>query len=233
MQPKKTDKDDEKKQQELRQKQINGLIGYFVFSPIAAWLFQQFILTPLAIRTTQIPYSEFRAKIESEEIVSVTVGNERIVGTMKNPDPSSSTKEIGFKTVAVPGGDPTLIEKLDASKVSYTMAEPASPLGGILLSYLLPMALIGGIWYLGYRQMAKSGMKAGGMMGGIFGVGKSKATEVKPETIGVTYKDVGGADEAIAELREIIQFLKTPEQFARLGGRIPMGILLVGPPGTG
>jgi cell division protease FtsH len=64
-------------------------------------------------------------------------------------------------------------------------------------------------------------------------VGKSKATEVKPESIGVTFKDVGGADEAISELSEIIQFLKTPEKFSNLGGRIPKGVLLVGPPGTG
>jgi cell division protease FtsH len=67
----------------------------------------------------------------------------------------------------------------------------------------------------------------------MFGIGKNKATEVKPEEVGVTYKDVGGADEAIAELQEIIQFLKTPEQFAKLGGRIPKGVLLIGPPGTG
>jgi len=64
-------------------------------------------------------------------------------------------------------------------------------------------------------------------------VGKSKATEVTAEEVGVTYKDVDGADEAIVELREIIQFLKTPEQFARLGGKIPKGVLLIGPPGTG
>jgi cell division protease FtsH len=70
-------------------------------------------------------------------------------------------------------------------------------------------------------------------VGGILGVGKSKATEVGPGNVGITFKDVGGADEAIGELREIIQFLKTPEQFARLGGRIPKGVLLVGPPGTG
>ena len=69
--------------------------------------------------------------------------------------------------------------------------------------------------------------------GGIFGVGKSKATEVKPAEVGVTFKDVGGADEAITELREIIEFLKTPQRFAKLGGRIPKGVLLVGPPGTG
>jgi cell division protease FtsH len=82
---------------------------------------------------------------------------------------------------------------------------------------------------MGYGQMSKGGMGIGGLLG----VGKSKATEVKPEAIGITFKDVGGADEAIGELREIIQFLKTPEEFARLGGRIPKGVLLVGPPGTG
>lgn len=64
-------------------------------------------------------------------------------------------------------------------------------------------------------------------------MGKTKATEVKADQVNVTFKDVGGADEAIAELQEIIQFLKQPEHFARLGGRIPKGVLLVGPPGTG
>jgi cell division protease FtsH len=221
------DKDEDNKK--LREKQIMFLVSYILVGFIGMWLFQQFILEPLVIRETQIPYSEFKAKINSGQIVGVTLGQERIVGTMKNPDPAESTQDVPFTTVAVPDGDPTLIEQLDAAGVEYSVSEPPSPLGNILLSYLLPMVLIGGVWYVGYRQMAGSGMGAGG----IFGVGKSKATEVRPETIGVTYKDVGGADEAIAELQEIIQFLKTPEQFARLGGRIPKGVLLVGPPGTG
>ncbi|HEX9118153.1 MAG TPA: ATP-dependent zinc metalloprotease FtsH [Anaerolineae bacterium] len=229
----KNDKDDEKNKQALRQKQISFVVSYILSALIGIWLFQDFVLTPMMVQQTQITYSDFKAKIDSGQIVSVTLGQQRIAGTMKNPDPTSTTKEVPFTTVALPtGGDPKLIDELDAAKVNYTVAEPPSPLGGILLSYLLPMAVLGGIWYLGYRQMAKGGMGEGGMMG-MFGVGKSRATEVKPETVGVTYKDVGGADEAIGELREIIQFLKTPEQFARLGGRIPKGILLVGPPGTG
>jgi cell division protease FtsH len=221
-------KDDDKKNQEQRQQQIQFLVGYLVFGLIGMWLFQDLILTPLLIRETQIPYSEFKAKIDSKQVVSVTLGHDRIAGMMKNPDTASATKEVPFTTVAVPNGDPTLLQKLDAAGIQYNVTEPASPIGGILLSYVLPFVLIGGIWYLGYRQMGGTGS-----MGGMFGVGKSKATEVKPETIGITYKDVGGADEAIGELREIIQFLKSPEQFARLGGRIPKGILLVGPPGTG
>jgi cell division protease FtsH len=227
------DKDEEKNRQAQRQRQISFVVSYILSAVIGLWLFQDFILTPLMVQQVQIPYGDFKAKIDAGQIVSATLGQQRIAGTMKNPDPASATKEVPFTTVAVPnGGDPKLIEELDAAKVKYTVAEPANPVGGILLSYLLPLAMIGGIWYLGYRQMAKSGMADGGIMG-MFGVSRSKAKEVKPETVGVTYKDVGGADEAIGELREIIQFLKTPEQFARLGGRIPKGILLVGPPGTG
>ena len=104
--------------------------------------------------------------------------------------------------------------------MKYAVRPPPSPIAELVLSWLLPMSVFGALWYAAYRR-AGSGMAGG--LGGIFGVGKSKATEVKVEEVGVTFQDVGGADEAIGELREIIQFLKTPEQFARLGGRIPKG----------
>jgi cell division protease FtsH len=219
-----------KKEKEDLSKQTRFGISFMIVSLIGMWLFQQFILTPMLVHETQIPYSEFKSKIATGNIVDVTLGQERIVGTMKNPD-ATDTKNptIPFTTNAVPDGDPTLIPALDQAGVKYRVSEPPSPLGNFLLAYGLPLALIGGVWYMTSRQMAKGGMGAGG----IFGVGKSKATEVKPETIGITFKDVGGADEAIAELQEIIQFLKAPEKFSRLGGRIPKGVLLVGPPGTG
>jgi cell division protease FtsH len=111
----------------------------------------------------------------------------------------------------------------------YNFERPPSPLFGMLLN-LLPLVLLGGLWYMAYRR---SGAMGAGGIGGIFGVGKSKATEVKPGDVSVTFRDVGGADEAISELQEIIQFLKAPDQFASLGGRIPKGVLIVGPPGTG
>jgi cell division protease FtsH len=221
---------EDKNKKEMWEKQARTWISYLLVNLVLLWLFQQFILQPLVIRETQIPYSEFKAKITSGEIVEVTLGQERIVGTMKNPDATDETNAtIPFTTNAVPDGDATLIPALDKAGVEYNVSEPPSPLGNFLLAYGLPLALIGGFWYVGYRQMAKGGMGAGGM----FGIGKSKATEVKPETIGITFKDVGGVDEAITELQEIIQFLKTPEQFSGLGGRIPKGVLLVGPPGTG
>ena len=148
---------------------------------------------------------------------------------MKNSKADGSSLLVPFNTVPAPTGDPALIEELQNANVTYHFQHPSNPLDGILLENILPLVLLGGFWYMAYRQAGV----AGGGMGGVFGVGKSKAIEVKPEDVRVTYKDVGGADEAIAELQEIIQFLKAPEQFAQLGGHIPKGVLLVGPPGTG
>jgi cell division protease FtsH len=219
---------EDKNKKEMQEKQARTWISYLLVNLILLWVFQELILQPMLIRETQIPYSEFKAKIVSGEIVTVTLGQERIVGTMKNPDATDETNAtIPFTTNAVPNGDLTLIPALDIAGVEYSISEPPSPVGSFLLAYGLPLALIAGIYYYGTRQMA------GGAMSGMFGVGKSKATEVKPETVGITFKDVGGADEAITELQEIIQFLKTPEKFSGLGGRIPKGVLLVGPPGTG
>src|SRR5271157_5465977 len=229
--PDQNEKDKDK--QDINKQRRNFLISYVIVSLLGLWLFQQFVLNPLIIHETEIPYSQFKAGIQSGQITNVTIGTDRIVGTMKSTDPKTGvSQEVPFTVNAVPNGDPTLIEELDKAGVHYQMSEPASPVGTMLLEYILPLLIIGGLWYVGYQQMAKSGM-GGGMFGGLMGVGKSKATEVKPETIGVTFKDVGGVDEAIGELQEIIQFLKTPEKFSDLGGRIPKGVLLVGPPGTG
>src|SRR5574340_257106 len=219
---------DNKQKDDLRRKQFNFGFSYLIVAFIGMWLFQQFILAPLAIRNVEIPYSDFKSKLAAGQIVEVTIAEDQITGTMKNTaDPAG--KDEHFSTIPVPDGDPNLIEELDAQGVQYTNSKPSSPMGTFLLAYLFPMILIGAIWYFAYKKMAKGGGLGGGMMG----VGKSKANAVKPEDIDVTYKDVGGADEAIEELQEIIQFLKAPEQFSGLGGRIPKGVLLVGPPGTG
>src|SRR5271157_1647065 len=227
--PKKHDREDEKKRQEQSRRQFRFGISYLVTSLIILWLFQVFVLTPLA-RNSEVPYSEFKKKLADAQIVAVTIGERGIVGEMKNPKPDAAHPVVPFSTVPAPAGDPKLIEELQNANVTYRFEPPPNPLGGILLQYLLPLVLLGGFWYMAYRR---AGGAAGGGMGGIFGVGKSKAIEVKPEDVTVTYKDVGGADEAIAELQEIIQFLKAPEQFTELGGHIPKGVLLVGPPGTG
>ncbi len=227
--PRKHDRDDEKKRQEKSQRQFHFSVSYLITSLIVLWLFQQFVVAPL-IRSTEIPYSEFKKQLTAAHIVQVTIGASSITGEMKNPKPDGTPPVVPFNTVPAPAGDPKLIEELQNANVIYHFERPPNPLGSILLGYLLPLALLGGFWYMAYRR---SGGAAGGGLGGIFGVGKSKAIVVKPEDVTVTYKDVGGADEAIAELQEIIQFLKAPEQFAQLGGHIPKGVLIVGPPGTG
>jgi len=225
--PKEHDRDDKKKRQEQSRRQWNFVITYLMTGLIVLWLFQLFVLAPT--RGTEIPYSEFKTKVAAGQIVKATIGERGIVGEMRNPKPDGTPPVVPFNAVLAPAGDPKLIEELQSAKVTYNFEHPPSPLGGILLN-LLPLALLGGFWYMAYQR---AGGAAGGGMGSIFGVGKSKAIEVKPEDVTVTYKDVGGADEAIADLQEIIQFLKTPEQFAQLGGHIPKGVLLVGPPGTG
>jgi cell division protease FtsH len=222
----KHDREDEKKRQEQSRRQFRFGISYLITSLILLWLFQVFVLTP---RHAEIPYSEFKKKLAAAQIVKVTIGERGIAGEMKNPKPDGYPPVVPFNTVPAPAGDPRLIEELQNANVTYRFEPPPNPLGGILLN-LLPVALLGGFWYMAYRR---AGGAAGAGQGGIFGIGKSKATEVRPEDVTVTFKDVGGADEAIAELQEIIQFLKAPGQFSQLGGHIPKGVLLVGPPGTG
>ena len=222
--PKKHDREDEKKRQEQSRRQFRFGVSYLITSLVVLWLFQVFVLTPLA-RNSEIPYSEFRKKLADAQIVEVTIGERGIVGEMKNPKPDGSSPVVPFNTVPAPAGDRRLIEELQNANVTYDFQRPPNPLAGILLN-LLPLALLAGFWYIAYQRAASA---AGGGMG-IFGVGKSKAVEVKPEDVTVTYKDVGGADEAIAELQEIIQLLKAPEQFAQLGGRIPKGVLSLGLP---
>lgn len=202
-------------------------VAYVIVALVALYLFQQFILGPLTSPSVELDYSTFKAKLAEGQILTATIGDNQITGTMKDPA-GANKKGVEFRTYAKLGADSNLVKELQDAGVHYKFSSPSSPVVNILIS-LLPFVLIGVFWYLMYGRIMGGARGAGG----IFGVGKSKATRVMPEQVGVTFKDVGGADEAIAELREIIEFLKNPEQFARLGGRIPKGVLLVGPPGTG
>ena len=226
--PRKPDREKDKNNQEIRRK-ARFSIGYLLTSMFFLWLFQVLVLTPLVNRKTEIAYSDFKKKVADRQIVEVTIGDTTIEGVMKNSKTDGSSPAVPFNTVFVRDSDPKLIDELQNANVSYRFQRPPNPVGSMLLSYVLPLVLFGGLWYFAYRRAGT----AGGGLGSIFGIGKSKAIEVRPEDVKVTYQDVGGADEAIAELREIIQFLIEPEQFASLGGRIPKGVLLVGPPGTG
>jgi cell division protease FtsH len=207
-------------------RQIPSGLGYVGAGLLAAWILQS-VIGPMLSQGAEIPYSEFKTKLAASQLVDVTVGP-TIDGTMRNSaakSPDQATTR--FVTLMPSSGDPDLLKELGAAHVTYRAARPPNPIATFVLNWLFPLLLVVSLWSMASRRVASR------VGGGIFGVGKSKATEVKGEDVGVTFKDVGGADEAIGELQEIIQFLKTPQRFARLGGRIPKGVLLVGPPGTG
>lgn len=235
------DPNEDKKQREQRQSRVRTYIGYAIAALIGVWLFQQFVLAPRMQQTSELTYSTFKQKVAAGQIVTVVIGASSLTGTMKNPETSAPTdtmtdtvaNALPFNTIFTAGEDPKLVEDLQNADMQFSFQRPPNQFGSFLLAYLLPLLLLGGFWFMMSRRMSAGAGGGLGGLGGIFNVGKSKATEVKPETIHVTYQDVGGADEAIAELQEIIQFLKTPEQFTALGGHIPKGVLLVGPPGTG
>jgi len=214
-----------KESEEDKRRRMQFSLFYVLISLILLWVFQAFVLS-LWNKSTEISYSEFKNKLANAQVVEVIISDRIIEGKMK--DPKGGASPLPFNTVFMPGSDPRLTEDLKNANVTYQFQRPPNPVGAALLQYVLPLVILGLFWASAYNRMA-----GGTGIGGVFGVGKSKAVEVKPEDITVTYKDVGGADEAIADLQEIIQFLKTPEQFATLGGHIPKGVLLVGPPGTG
>ncbi len=167
----------------------------------------------------EISYSQFKDALRAGEVASVTVGETAIDGVMK-------TDEAKFTTVRVE--DPALLSELEAAQVEVVGRPPSN--GGLasLLGWILPLVIMGAFWYYMLKRMG--GRSSGGS---IFSMGKSKARVIKGEQTGVTFREVGGAGEAVVELREITEFLKDPARFQRLGGKMPKGVLLVGPPGTG
>ena len=168
---------------------------------------------------TMIRYSDFRAKIAEGSVRDVQISPERITGVLKN--------EQAFQTVPIPG-DTDLPRLLQANNVQYSGKATEEP--NVLLYILaqsLPFLLILGVAYFALRQVQKGGGS------GAMGFGKSKAKLLTEKQGRVTFDDVAGIDEAREELEEIVEFLKNPSRFAKLGGQIPKGALLVGSPGTG
>jgi len=225
-----TDPEEEKQTKDQKRRQNLMTLGYVAAGIVVLVLIQIFLRNPVSRPTQEIPYSEFREKLANDQVTRVEIGEDRITGFLDNPEEDKNPEEIYFFTAAISGSDPDLIKELDAAGIEYSFKRQPSQASTFILSLGIPLGLMVVVWMLLMRRMGGTG---GAGIGGFMGVNKSKATEVKPEEVGITYQDVGGADEAIAELQEITQFLKTPEKFAKLGGRIPKGVLLVGSPGTG
>ncbi|MEO0791550.1 MAG: ATP-dependent zinc metalloprotease FtsH [Pseudomonadota bacterium] len=168
---------------------------------------------------TEISYSEFLAALEAKSIEEVVVQGNRLSGRYRN----NSTP---FATYAP--SDPNLVDKLQAGGVQIK-ARPSDDEVPSLFSVLLswaPMLILLAVWIYLMRQMQSGSGRA-------MGFGKSKAKLLTERQGRVTFDDVAGVDEAKGDLQEIVEFLRDPQKFQRLGGRIPRGALLVGPPGTG
>ena len=216
------------------------------------WLFR-----PQSQPEASIPYSIFLEQVRAGNVASVNISGDQITGKFAtavswpqstlSPEP---TRVVSPEVTPTPGsspqptptavptytafqttfpetiGDPNLIGLLEAQGVEIDVAPPPSPWLSALLSNALPVLLLVGLMVWMGRQATRS-------QAGIFGFGKSRARRHEGLQTDVTFEDVAGADEAKEELREIVDFLRTPQKYHDIGAHIPRGILLVGPPGTG
>jgi len=177
-------------------------------------------------QSTVIDVSVYDQQLEADNIARVTiVGGKQVSGEFKSRILIKGREVKNFKTLFAIADSEQELARLRAKQVAIRAEEPSPSVLTVLVS-LLPWVLILGIWIFLFRQMQAGGNKA-------FSFGKSKAKLLSGDTPKVTFADVAGADEAKVELREIIEFLKDPQKFTKLGGRLPKGALLVGPPGTG
>ena len=173
--------------------------------------------SPLGGNTTEITYSEFIRQAEAGNVQYVTVDGEKLIVSGSD----------GKSYYTINPRDDQMTDRLLNAGVEIR-GEPQESGGlSVFLMNILPFLLLIGVWFFFMNRMQ------GGGRGGAMGFGKSKAKLLTEASGKVTFDDVAGIDEAKEELEEIVEFLRNPQKFSKLGGRIPTGALLVGPPGTG
>jgi cell division protease FtsH len=185
-----------------------------------------------------LDYSDFKHLVHERRVTQVRIGNVSIDGVANldgaQLDLPQATKQrlasvqdlraVSFETPRVE--DPELVQALETANVRFTAKDDTNWFG-MLVSWIAPVLVLVVAWLFLFGRMSS---KVGG---DLIGIGKSKAKVFVQKNMGVRFSDVEGIDEAKAELMEVVEFLRSPERFTRLGGHIPKGILIVGAPGTG
>jgi cell division protease FtsH len=184
-------------------------------------LFAAMLLTRPSSTAGRLDYSDFKQKLAAGQVAEVELGKERLKATPSDP----AARKRGERWVVMRVEDPDLTKELQAKNVKFSGVPEGDWFSSLFMVWVLPMLLLGGFWLLVIRRM-----KPGA---GMMAIGRSRAKLTPEEGTGTTFADVAGVDEAVDELREIVDFLSNPTKFRELGARIPKGVLLVGPPGTG
>ena len=193
--------------------------GYWIVALLLLLSLQSYWQTAKTVEP--VPYSEFEKALDEGRVAEVLVSDRTVTGRLKSPDSRGKTTIVATRV------EPDLADRLSKYDVPYACVLESTWLSDVL-SWILPAVSFFGVWFFLFRRFAE---KQG--MGGFLNIGKSRAKVFVEKNTGVTFADVAGGDEAKAELVEIVDFLKNPQDYGRLGARIPKGVLLVGPPGTG
>jgi cell division protease FtsH len=204
-------------------------------SPRWLWPILLFLAVLAFLATTQqpqepapgeVPYSELKAMIRADAVSDVVLERDRITATLAEPAPGAPEQ---VRAVTPPQPDPDLLLLLETHGVDATAVAPPSEQSWILLWFLLPWLLVIGVALWLSRTSFRGGLPGSGL-GGLMSGRFAKPAEPKRR---ITFADVAGQDEAKREVSELVDFLREPERFERVGAEVPHGVLLMGPPGTG
>lgn len=200
------------------------ILAYYILIFLAIFLFNSIFVPMLRENAVkEVDYSSFMTMTENQEIDKVQVEQDKILFTKKDD-------KQAYKTAIM--NDPELVERLHKSGADFTgeIVEAMNPLLSALLSWVLPILIFFGIGHYMNKRLMKNMGGPGAMQ---FGMGKSNAKIFVKPTNGIKFADVAGEDEAKDSLQEVVEYLHNPTKYRDIGAKMPKGILLVGPPGTG